>query len=132
MNDSNNDDDLTPEEHITNKIAELPDWRGQRLARLREIIHAAAPGITEEWKWGTAVWSQKGNVVAAAAFKDYIKLNFFKGAALPDPHGIFNAGLDAKVSRAIDIGPADEFPENALDELIRAAVALNTSGGKKK
>jgi hypothetical protein len=122
---------LTPSQRISNQIAELADWRGQLLARLRALIHAAAPGITEEWKWETAVWSQKGNVVAGAAFKDHIKLNFFKGAALDDPHGLFNAGLEAKASRAIDFNETDEIPEAALMDLIRAAVAFNLSGGKQ-
>jgi hypothetical protein len=132
METSDLQDGMTPSERITNKIAELPDWRGELLARLRELIHEAAPGITEEWKWGTAVWSQKGNVVAAAAFKDYIKLNFFKGASLDDPQGLFNAGLEAKISRAIDIVQTDRINETALQDLFRAAVALNLSGGKKK
>ena len=123
---------LTPSQRITNQIAGLADWRGQRLARLRELIHAAAPDIREEWKWETAVWTQKGNVVAAAAFKDHVKLNFFKGAALEDPHGLFNAGLEAKATRAIDLGEHDELQEAALKELIRAAVAFDLSGGKKK
>ena len=125
-------DSLTPSQLITNQIAELAGWRGDLLARLRQLILAAAPGITEEWKWDTAVWSQKGNVVAAGAFKDHIKLNFFKGASLDDPQGLFNAGLDAKASRAIDFSEGDEIQEAALKELIRAAVAYNLSGGKKQ
>jgi hypothetical protein len=125
-------DSLTPSQLITNQIAELAGWRGDLLARLRQLIHAAAPGITEEWKWDTAVWSQKGNVLAAGAFKDHIKLNFFKGASLDDPQGLFNAGLDAKASRAIDFSEGDEIQEAALKELIRAAVAYNLSGGKKQ
>jgi hypothetical protein len=117
---------------VTDYIAELADWRGQRLARLRKLILEAAPDLTEEWKWGTPVWSQKGNVVAIGAFKDHLKLNFFKGASLPDPHGLFNAGLDAKATRGIDLHEGDKINEAALKELVRAAVALNTSGGKKK
>ena len=124
-------DDLTPSQLITHQITELADWRGQLLGRLRELIHEAAPGITEEWKWGTPVWSQKGNVVAAAAFKDHVKLNFFNGASLADPHGLFNAGLDAKVMRSIDFSKGDEIQEAALKDLIRAAVAHNLSNGKK-
>ena len=125
-------DSLTPSQLITNQIAELAGWRGELLARLRQLILAAAPGVTEEWKWDTAVWSQKGNVVAAGAFKDHIKLNFFKGASLDDPQGLFNAGLDAKATRAIDFSEGDEIQEAALKELIRAAVAFNLSGGKKQ
>ena len=125
-------DGMTPSQLISNQIAELGDWRGQVLARLRELIQETAPGITEEWKWGTAVWSQKGNVVAAAAFKDHIKLNFFKGASLEDPQGLFNAGLEAKATRAIDFSQGDEIKEAALKELIRSAVACNQTGGKQK
>ena len=102
------------------------------LARLRELIHEAAPDIIEEWKWETAVWSQKGNVVAAGVFKDHVKLNFFKGASLDDPHGLFNAGLEAKATRAIDFYEGDKIDESALKDLIRSAVAYNLSGGKKK
>ena len=125
-------DALTPSQLITNQIAELADWRGKVLARLRKLILAAAPGITEEWKWGTAVWSHKGNVVAVGAFKDHLKINFFKGASLKDPKGLFNAGLEAKATRAIDLHEGDKINESALKELIRAAVALNTASGKKK
>ena len=132
MNTENSEDNLTPSQRITHKIGELADWRGERLAHFRQLIHESVPDITEEWKWGTAVWSQKGNVVAAAAFKEYIKLNFFKGAALADPAGLFNAGLEAKTSRSIDISQSDKIPDAALKELIRSAVALNLSGGKKK
>ena len=125
-------DGLTPSQRITQQIVELADWRGQLLARLRQLIHEAVPDIAEEWKWDTAVWSQKGNVVAFGAFKDHVKLNFFKGASLDDPHGLFNAGLEAKATRAIDFSQGDEVPETALKELVRAAAAHNLSGGKKK
>jgi hypothetical protein len=122
---------LTPSQHIDNHIKELTDWRGKLLARLRKLILAAAPELTEEWKWDTPVWSYKGNVVAGGAFKDHIKLNFFKGASLKDPKGLFNAGLDAKATRGIDFHEGDEIDELALKELVREAVAYNTSGGKK-
>jgi hypothetical protein len=115
---------------ITDYITELGDWRGKLLARLRKLILEAAPGLTEEWKWGTPVWSHKGNVVAVGAFKDHLKINFFKGASLPDPHGLFNAGLDAKATRGIDLHEGDKINESALKELVRAAVAFNTSGKK--
>lgn len=117
---------------ITDYINELADWRGKRLARLRKLILAADPDMVEEWKWGTPVWSHKGNVVAVGAFQDHVKINFFKGASLPDPHGLFNAGLEAKASRAIDVHEGDKLNESALKELIRAAVAQNVSGGSKK
>lgn len=132
MKTTDSQDSLTPSQRITNQIAELTDWRGKMLARLRKLIHEAAPDITEEWKWDTAVWSQKGNVVAAGAFKDHLKLNFFKGASLKDSNGLFNAGLDAKATRAIDFNEGDDINESALKDLIRAAVAHNLSGGKKK
>ena len=132
MKKADSDDGLTPSQLITNQIAELADWRGNLLARLRKLILAAAPGITQEWKWGTAVWSHKGNVVAIGAFKDHLKINFFKGASLQDPKGLFNAGLEAKATRAIDLHEGDKINEAALKDLIRAAVALNTVSGKKK
>ena len=125
-------DERTPSEHITNYIAELSDWRGELLARLRKLVHEAAPDLREEWKWDTPVWSQKGNVLAISAFKDHVKLNFFKGAFLDDPDGLFNAGLDAKATRAIDLNEGDNIDESALKELIRAAIAHNVSDGKKK
>ncbi len=124
--------DSTPSQHITNQIAELGDWRGQLLARLRKLILAADPDIVEEWKWGTPVWSHKGNVVSVGTFQDHVKVNFFQGASLPDPHGLFNAGLEAKASRAIDFHEGDKINESALKELVRAAVAHNGVGGKKK
>ena len=125
-------DALTPSQRIDNQIKELADWRGKMLARLRKLILEAVPDVTEEWKWGTAVWSQKGNVVAAGAFKDHVKLNFFKGASLKDPQRLFNAGLDAKDMRAIDFSQGDIINEPALKELIRAAAAFNPTGNKKK
>jgi hypothetical protein len=124
--------DLTPSQRITNQIAESGAWRGKLLAQLRQVILAAAPGIAEEWKWDTAVWTHTGLVCSAAIFKDHVKLNFFKGASLPDPQGLFNAGLDAKATRAIDFSESDAIDATALQELIRAAVALNRSAKIKK
>ena len=125
-------DDRPPSGLITKRIEELADWRGKVLAQLRKLILDAAPEVTEEWKWGTAVWVHKGNVVAAGAFKDHVKLNFFKGATLEDPSGLFNAGFEAKATRAIDFHEGDRINAAALKELVRAAVALNVSGGKEK
>ncbi len=125
-------EEITPSQHITDYIAELTDWRGKMLARLRKLILETAPDITEEWKWDTPVWSYKGNVLAAGAFKDHLKLNFFKGASLDDPKNLFNAGLDAKATRAIDLSESDSIDEAALQDLIRAAIAHNGAGGKKK
>jgi hypothetical protein len=115
-------------EQITAHIAALGDWRGKTMARLRTIIGAAAPGLVEEWKWNTPVWSANGNVLAVGAFSDHVKINFFKGASLPDPRGLFNAGLEAKASRAIDIHKGDASDETGLRDLVRAAVALNGGG----
>jgi hypothetical protein len=124
--------DMTASDRITHQIEELGDWRAPVLAELRRLVLAAVPGITEEWKWDTAVWSHKGNVCSAGVFKDHVKLNFFKGAALKDPQGLFNAGLEAKASRAIDFAEGAALDEAALKDLVRAAVDLNLSGGKKK
>jgi hypothetical protein len=117
---------------ITNMIAELDDWRGKLLARLRKLILEAAPDLTEEWKWNTAVWTSNGLVCAAGAFKDHVKLNFFKGASLKDPKRLFNAGLDAKATRAIDFFEHDKVNEPVLKALIREAVAYNSASGRKK
>jgi hypothetical protein len=118
---------MTASERITSHINDLADWRGQVLARLRELIRGAAPELVEDWKWNTPVWSHNGNVLAAGAFQDHVKVNFFKGASLDDPQRLFNAGLDAKASRAIDIHEGDRLNEPALKKLVRAAVA-HTSG----
>jgi hypothetical protein len=132
MKKTESKDGLTPSQHIDNQIKDLADWRGKMLARLRKLILEAAPDITEEWKWDTAVWTQNGLVCSAGAFKDHVKLNFFKGASLKDLQGLFNAGLDAKATRAIDFSEGDDIDESALKDLVRAAVARNMSGSKKK
>ena len=132
MKNANPKDGRSPSELITNQIEELADWRGTILAQLRKLILDAAPDLTEEWKWGTAVWVHNGNVVSAGAFKDHVKLNFFKGASLDDPSGLFNAGLEAKATRAIDFHQGAKINLEALKGLVRAAVAMNASGGKKK
>jgi hypothetical protein len=124
--------DPNPSQLITNQIAELGDWRGRMLARLRELILEAVPDINEEWKWDTAVWTHKELVCSAGVFKDHVKLNFFKGASLKDSKVLFNAGLDAKASRAIDFNEGDNIEESALKDLIRAAVAHNLSTETKK
>ena len=116
---------MTASDQITAYIDKLGDWRGKTVARLRAVIRAASPDLVEEWKWSTPVWSSQGNVLAVGAFQDHVKLNFFKGASLDDPAGLFNAGLDAKATRAIDLRQGDRLDEAALRDLIRAAVALN-------
>jgi hypothetical protein len=123
---------LTPSQEIDKFVNDLTDWRGKWIAKFRDLILKTAPEVTEEWKWGVPVWAYKGNVVASGVFKDHVKLNFFKGASLPDPKKLFNAGLEAKATRAIDIAENDKVDESALKDLIRAAVAFNASGGKKK
>lgn len=124
--------ELTASQKIDNLLNELGDWRGELLARLRTLILETLPELSEDWKWETPVWVCKGNVVAGGIFKDHVKLNFFKGASLPDPKKLFNAGLDAKATRAIDFFEKDKVNEAALKELVRAAVELNTAGKKKK
>lgn len=118
-------------QQIDSYLKGLTDWRGKTVTRLRTLIRGAAPELAEEWKWDTPVWSKKGNVVAAGVFKDHVKLNFFKGASLKDPKGLFNAGLDAKASRGIDFHEGDEIDETGLKDLIREAVTYNVSGSKK-
>ena len=119
---------------IDKKIEELGDWRGKTLARVREIIHAADPQIIEEWKWarpshpGTPVFSHGGIVCTGETYKNAVKMTFAKGAALEDPSGLFNSSLDGNVRRAIDIHEGDKIDEAALQDLIRAAVALNLQG----
>ena len=126
------DSKVSASQHIDRYIEELGDWRGKFITRLRKLVLDADPNLAEEWKWDTPVWSYKGNVVAAGVFKDHVKLNFFKGAALEDPNHLFNAGLDAKTSRGIDFHEGEEFDEAALQDLVRTAVAHNASGSKKK
>ena len=120
---------MNTSELIDKRIAELGGWRGDTLARLSKLIRNAAPDLVEEWKWDTPVWSSNGNVVAVGAFKDHMKMNFFYGALLDD-HSLFNAGLEAKTTRSIDIFENDKIDEAALKNLIRAAVALNNSKSK--
>ena len=119
---------------IDARIRELGDWRGDMLARVREIIRAADPEIVEEWKWvkptspGTPVFSHGGIVCTGETYKNVVKMTFAKGAALKDPSGLFNSSLDGNVRRAIDIHEGDKVDEAALKDLIRAAVALNLKG----
>lgn len=132
MKQTNSNDSLNASQQIDQYISDLGDWRGKTIARLRRLILEAAPNLIEEWKWDTPVWSYKGNVVAAGVFKDHVKLNFFKGASLDDPKGLFNAGLEAKATRAIDFHQDHEIDEPALKELVRTAVAYNNSGARQK
>lgn len=119
---------------IDQKINELGDWRGKTLAKVREIIHAADPEITEEWKWakatspGTPVWSHGGIICTGETYKAVVKVTFAKGASLRDPSGLFNSSLEGNVRRAIDIHEGEKINEAGLKDLIRAAVALNLKG----
>jgi len=113
-------------ELISGRIAELGDWRGQTLARMRKLIKAADPGVVEEWKWmGTPVWSHDGIICTGESYRSVVKLTFAKGASLKDPAGLFNASLDGKVRRAIDIRKGEAVDETAFKALVRQAVALN-------
>src|ERR1700720_951656 len=122
---------------IDARIKELGDWRGKTLAKGRDIIHKADPEIVEEWKWvkatspGVPVWSHGGIVCTGETYKNAVKMTFAKGAALKDPSGLFNSSLDGNVRRAIDIHEGDKIDEAALQDLIRAAVALNLKGKSK-
>jgi hypothetical protein len=116
-----------PSEEIDNQIASLADWRGQRMAELRNLINEADANLKEDWKWGTPTWTHKGNVISLGAFKEHVKINFFKGASLDDPQGLFNAGFDAKATRSIDLRESDPIDEEALRQLIRAAVNANAN-----
>jgi hypothetical protein len=125
-------------EQIDTRIAELGDWRGQTLSRVRTLIKEADPEVVEEWKWakatspGTPVWSHDGGICTGEAYKSAVKLTFFKGASLEDPAKLFNASLDGNARRAIDIHEGEEIDADAFKALIRAAVDLNTSGGKAR
>ena len=123
----------TAKEQIDQLIAKLTDWRGKTLAKVRKTILAADAEITEEWKWmGSPVWSRDGMIAVGNAHKDKVKLTFSHGASLADPKKLFNAGLDGKVWRAIDLFEGDAVDESALKELVRAAITFNQSKAKKK
>jgi len=118
-------------ELIDKRIAELGDWRGETLSRMRTLIKEADPDVVEEWKWmGTPTWSHDGIICTGESYKSKVKLTFAKGASLKDPAKLFNSSLDGKVRRAIDIHEGDEVDAGAFNALIRAAVALNASRGK--
>ncbi len=123
----------SPTDRINRRIAELGDWRGEMLARLRDLIREADPDVVEEWKWrGTPVWSHKGGLCTGETYKNVVKMTFFKGASLKDPAGLFNASLEGNARRAIDFHEGDRIDASALKDLIRSAVALNESTMKKR
>ena len=115
---------------IDERIAELGDWRGEALSRMRALIREADPGVAEELKWrGTPTWTHDGIVCTGETYTSKVKLTFAKGALLDDPAGLFNSSLDGNVRRAIDIQEGEQVDADAFKALVRAAVALNTSGG---
>lgn len=121
----------SPAKLIDAKIKELNDWRGEMLARLRALIKAAAPGVIEEWKWSTPVWSQDGIICTGETYKSVVKMTFPKGAALVDPSRLFNSSLEGNVRRAIDFREGEKLNQSALKALIRAAVELNKTSARK-
>lgn len=125
--------DLPASALIDRRIADLGDWRGAALARVRALIHEAVPGVVEEWKWmGTPVWSSGGILCTGESYKSHVKLTFLKGASLEDPSGLFNSSLDGNARRAIDIHEGEELDPAAFRALIRAAAALNAAKAKPK
>ena len=117
---------------ISKRIAELGDWRGNTLARMRKLIKEAVPDVLEEWKWmGTPVWSHAGIICTGESYKRVVKLTFAKGASLKDPARLFNSSLDGKVRRAIDIHEGEEVDQAAFRALVRQAVVLNSSSKSK-
>jgi hypothetical protein len=131
MKNSSSHDEETASVLISKRIKELGNWRGETLEEVRRIIKGTDPEIVEEWKWrkpsnpGTPVWSHNGGICTGETYKDKVKLTFFRGAALKDPSGLFNASLGGKVRRAIDIYEGDRINEPALKALIQEAVTLN-------
>jgi hypothetical protein len=122
-----------PSQLIEARIAELSDWRGETLARVRALIRQADPNVVEEWKWrGVPVWSHAGIICTGETYKAVVKLTFLKGASLDDPSRLFNASLEGNARRAIDIREGDDINEVAFKALIRAAVALNTASAAKR
>jgi hypothetical protein len=122
----------SPSELISERIAELADWRGETLSTMRKFIKEADPDVVEEWKWmGTPVWSHDGIICTGESYKNVVKLTFAKGASLKDPKHLFNSSLDGNVRRAINIHEGEEVDKSAFQALVREAVALNTSGKLK-
>ena len=133
MKESNASQGASASELISQRIAELDDWRGQTLARMRKLIKQADPEVVEEWKWmGTPIWSHDGIVCTGEHYKKVVKLTFAKGASLSDPAHLFNASLEGNVRRAIDIHQGEDVDARAFKALIRAAVAHNVSGARAK
>ena len=138
MKASNSNEGQSASERIDKRIAELGDWRGETLSRMRRLIKEADPDVVEEVKWvkptnpGTPTWSHDGIICTGETYKSVVKLTFAKGASLKDPSKLFNSSLDGNTRRAIDIHEGEKVAVGAFKALIRAAVALNTSGGKAR
>ena len=133
MKKSSSREGQPPAKLIDRRIAELDDWRGETLSRMRALIKEADPDVVEEWKWmGTPVWSHDGIICTGESYKSVVKLTFAKGASLEDPAKLFNSSLDGNVRRAIDIHEKEKIDARAFKALVRAAVALNTSKVKSK
>jgi len=132
MNGSSASQGQSASELISRRIAELDDWRGETLGKMRKLIKEADPDVVEEWKWrGTPVWSHGGIICTGESYKQVVKLTFAKGASLKDPARLFNSSLDGNVRRAIDIHEGEEVDRAAFTALVREAVALNSSGKSK-
>jgi hypothetical protein len=116
---------------ISKRIAELGDWRGETLSRMRKLIKAAAPDVVEEWKWMNPIWSHNGIICTGESYKNHVKLTFARGASLKDPARLFNSSLEGNVRRAIDIHEGERVDESAFKALVRQAVARNNSGKSK-
>ena len=132
MKESGSNEDQSASERIDKRIVELGDWRGETLARMRELIQRADPDVAEEWKWrGVPVWSHDGIICTGESYKDKVKLTFAKGASLKDPARLFNSSLDGNVRRAIDIHEDEKVDAAAFKALIRQAVAVNSDRKSK-
>jgi len=133
MNNSVASQGESASELISKRIAELKDWRGKTLARMRKLIKQADPEVVEEWKWmGTPIWSHDGIICTGESYKNHVKLTFAKGASLEDPDRLFNSSLEGNVRRAIDIHEGEDVDESAFKTLVRRAVALNSSVKSKR
>ena len=133
MNKSGSQDNRTPSQLIDERVAELGDWRGEMLSRIRDLVKQADPDVVEEWKWrGVPVWSHDGIVCTGETYKSVVKVTFAKGAALEDPAGLFNSSLEGNTRRAIDFHEGDQIDVKAFTTLVGDAVTLNTSTAKRR
>ena len=131
MNEAIEENAVSASKLIDGRIAELADWRGDMLAKVRSIVRDALPGVVEEWKWrGVPVWNSDGIVCTGETYQNAVKLTFMKGAKVPDPSGLFNSSLDGNTRRAIDLHQGDTVDERALVALLRAAADLNRTKSK--